>query len=712
MLCACSGEQFKFEEAAPQSPQSLATRDFSASGLSSRTGTATGDWESKFEDAQVDEAESTLKEALSLNYEEARALLGRLEYQRGNFDAALQVFQGIDIKTLTSRMTKAITERTRPRKSRSKNENLLAGVMSLHSVSLLLEAILLKAKSLEELGQVKEAARECKIILDIVEAALPNGMAGGIGDDCKLQEMFHKALELLPKLWVRAGFLDEAITAYRRALVKPWNLNPQRLASVQKDLAATLLYGGVEASLPPHLQVWGPKSARCNTEEAMLLLFVLMLKVLYREIEWDPEIMDHLAFVLSMSGQFETLAQHVEQALPGTYNRAERWFLLALCYSAAGQNETASNLLKKVSGCSEAKHKSHMPSFLLGAKLCSQDPKHSCEGINFALRVIDLSSYQNQHFMAEAHKFLGVCYGNAARISISDSERVFFHKESLNSLNQAAESGKDDPDVMFSLGLENSIQRNLAAAFNNVMMYSHSVAGSSGKGWKLLALVVSAEQRFRDAETIVDLALDETGGIEQLELLRLKAVLQVVQEHPKQAIETYRILLALVQKQRELLTKNMDSEVLSRGISEREAWLDLAKIYSDLESLQDAEICIDKARSIGFYSPRGWHTTGKLFEAQTVYKEALVAFSISLSIEPDYVPSIVSTAEVLMKMGGQSLPIARSLLMNALRLEPTNHDAWLNLGLVCKMEGSIKQAADFFQAAHELKLSAPVQSFV
>lgn len=68
MLCACSGEQFKFEEPAPQSPESLATRDFSASGLSSsRTGT--GDWESKLDDAQVDEVESTLKEALSLNYE-------------------------------------------------------------------------------------------------------------------------------------------------------------------------------------------------------------------------------------------------------------------------------------------------------------------------------------------------------------------------------------------------------------------------------------------------------------------------------------------------------------------------------------------------------------------------------------------------------------------------------------------------------------------
>lgn len=81
-------------------------------------------------------------------------MLGRLEYQRGNFDAALQVFQGIDIRSLTPRMVKAITEKIREYKPRPKCDNAPpSGVMSMHSVSLLLEAILLKAKSLEELGK-------------------------------------------------------------------------------------------------------------------------------------------------------------------------------------------------------------------------------------------------------------------------------------------------------------------------------------------------------------------------------------------------------------------------------------------------------------------------------------------------------------------------------------------------------------------------------
>lgn len=75
MLCACSGEQYRFEEERPPSPpESLATRDFSTGGLSSRVGGlssgAGGDGDSKLDDTQVDDVvESTLRETLSLNYE-------------------------------------------------------------------------------------------------------------------------------------------------------------------------------------------------------------------------------------------------------------------------------------------------------------------------------------------------------------------------------------------------------------------------------------------------------------------------------------------------------------------------------------------------------------------------------------------------------------------------------------------------------------------
>ncbi|KAF7817437.1 protein NPGR1 [Senna tora] len=122
-----------------------------------------------------------------------------------------------------------------------------------------------------------------------------------------------------------------------------------------------------------------------------------------------------------------------------------------------------------------------------------------------------------------------------------------------------------------------------------------------------------------DAETIVDFSLNEAGRMDQLRLLRLKAVLQIAQQQPKQTMDIHR----------------------------------KSRLHSQ-------------------------H---------------------------------ISTAELLLKLGMQSLPIARSFLMNALRLEPTNYLAWFNLGLVSKFEGSLQQAADFFQAAYELKLSSPVQKF-
>ncbi|KAG8390964.1 hypothetical protein BUALT_Bualt01G0138200 [Buddleja alternifolia] len=694
MLCASDSIRRQSDDGKNLSSSCLRTQVFIGSCI------LTLSLKPKNYDAQVDEAESTLKEALSLNYEEARALLGRLEYQRGNFDAALQVFQGIDIRMLSPRMSKAIADTTRPRKLRSRRPGVLPGVMSLHSVSLLLEAILLKSKSLAQLGRVKEAAKECKVVLDTVESALPSGIHGEINEDSKLLEMFHRALELLPKLWIQSGSVDEAIAAYRRALVKPWKLDPQRLAKVQKDLAATLLYGGVETNIPYPL------------EESILLLFILMQKVLYGEIEWDQEIMDHLTFALTISGQFQYLANHVEQVLPGIYNRAERWYFLALCYTVAGEDQTAINLLKKVSGFSEAKNKPHLAAFLLGAKLCAQDPSKSSEGIKFARRVIDICIDQNEHILRQAHKFLGVCYGNAARMSVSDFERISLHRDSLDSLNFASLTDRGDLEINFHLGLENAIQRNLAPAFDETMVYSKMIGGSSARGWKLLALIASAEQRLKDAEAIIDLALDETGSLDQLELLRLKAVIQIAQEQPKQAIETYRILLAFVQGFSEHHKKNKD-EVLPERKLELESWLDLAKLYCDRKAYLDSDICINKAKATKFYSPRAWHATGRLFEAQAQYKEAIVAYSVSLSIEPDYVPSMVSTAQVLIKMTTRpSFPIAKSLLMSSLRLEPTNHDAWFNLGLIYKMEGSMQQAADSFQAAHELKLSAPVHSFL
>lgn len=54
----------------------------------------------------------------------------------------------------------------------------------------------------------------------------------------------------------------------------------------------------------------------------------------------------------------------------------------------------------------------------------------------------------------------------------------------------------------------------------------------------------------------------------------------------------------------------LNLQVLSVRRLEKEVWLDLARIYSDLESWPDAEICINKAKATKFITPRDWHTKG------------------------------------------------------------------------------------------------------
>lgn len=489
--------------------------------------------------------------------QEARALLGRLEFQKGNLDAALQVFRGIDIAGLKPKLTRAIVERSRRRRSRSKMEILHASVMSMHSVSLLLEAILLKSKALEGLGLIEggesfvspdvdfeelarvdgflrkfaEAAKECGIILDIAEAAFPDGMAEGLGEDCKLQEMLHQALLLLPDLWKVAGSHKEAVDSHRRVLSRAWNVPPQKLAAIQKCLAGLLLHGSAETT---------------DVEEALLLLFILSRNMAEERIIFDPEVVDHLSFALSICGLPGNLAEHIERAPPGGYGRRERWYLLALCYTAAGHDEAALNLLRKATGLSERRRPPHLPSLLLAAKLCGRRRELAGEGVSFSRRAVELAG-RREDLAGVAHHLLGISCGHSARSSSSDAERSSLYEQSQRALADAAAIHGDDPEVMLTLGWEFAVRRTPAAALVAAAKYLDSVAGSSVRGWELLGLAAASEGNLADAKGIVDLALEETGEGDQLVLLRLKGLLHSLQGEAGQAIETYRLLLAAIQ---------------------------------------------------------------------------------------------------------------------------------------------------------------------
>jgi tetratricopeptide (TPR) repeat protein len=242
------------------------------------------------------------------------------------------------------------------------------------------------------------------------------------------------------------------------------------------------------------------------------------------------------------------LAKELEEIMPGVFHRVDRWNTLALCYSAVGQNKAALNLLRK------SLHKHEQPddliALLLAAKICSEDCHLAAEGVGYAQRAITNAQGRNEHLKGVAIRMLGLCSGKQATTSPSDFERSRLQSEALKLLDAAISLEKNNPDLLFELGMLYAEQRNLNTALRYAKRFIDATGGSLLKGWRLLAQILSAQQRFSEAEVVIDAALDETAKWEQGPLLRLKAKLKTSQSLPMDAIETYRYLLALVQAQR------------------------------------------------------------------------------------------------------------------------------------------------------------------
>jgi tetratricopeptide (TPR) repeat protein len=96
------------------------------------------------------------------------------------------------------------------------------------------------------------------------------------------------------------------------------------------------------------------------------------------------------------------------------------------------------------------------------------------------------------------------------------------------------------------------MQRKLNAAIESATECLELVTGSSVSTWKLLILVLSAQQNLQEAEALADLALDEAEEEEQMGILRLKAQIQASRGQFKSAVESLRSLLAIIQAKKEV----------------------------------------------------------------------------------------------------------------------------------------------------------------
>lgn len=100
-----------------------------------------------------------------------------------------------------------------------------------------------------------------------------------------------------------------------------------------------------------------------------------------------------------------------------------------------------------------------------------------------------------------------------------------------------------------------------------------------------------------------------------------------------------------------------------------------------------------------------------MFEGSGQTQEALGSYVGAILVDPTYVPCKILIGSLMSKMGSEALPVARSLLSDALRIDPTSRKAWYYLGMVHRDDGRIADAIDCFQAASLLEESDPIESF-
>ncbi|GAB2233631.1 hypothetical protein Droror1_Dr00002858 [Drosera rotundifolia] len=555
-----------------------------------------------------------------------------------------------------------------------------------------------------------EAARECKNVLDAVESNFQDGIPEELVDN-RLQEFISEAVELLPEIWKQAGFSHEVIPAYRRALLGQWSLSIECCSRVEKKFAVFLLYSGIEA-LAPSLTVQTESSYTPgnNLEEAILLLMILLRKCCLGKVKWDLSILERLTFALSLCSETTVLARQFEEILPGVFNHVDRWNTLALCHAAAGEDKDALNLLRK------SLHKYERPDelmpLLLAAKICSRDPSNAAEGMRYAERAVTVAHSRDEHMKSIGLHMMGRCLRKQAKMSFSDSERSHLQSEALKLLERSFVICRNNTDLIFELGVLNAELRNLDAALHYAKQFIVPTGGSMLEGWKLLALVLSAQQRFSEALVVIDAALDETAKWDQGPLLRMKAKLKMVQSLPRDANEAYRHLLALVQAQKRYgLPQKGFHLSKDDSVSEFDVWHSLATMYSVLSRWKDAEICLKKARMLKQYSADVLQTKGMLYESQGLLKEALASYVDAVSLDPDNISSKLCLSALLSKMGSKTLPVAIGLLSDALRIEATNHKAWYCLGMIHRSSGRYVDAMECFQAAVMLKDFDPVERF-
>jgi len=139
-------------------------------------------------------------------------------------------------------------------------------------------------------------------------------------------------------------------------------------------------------------------------------------------------------------------------------------------------------------------------------------------------------------------------------------------------------------------------------------------------------------------------------------------------------------------------------------------WLLTGELYLRLGQVEAAELCASEARQVFPLSYLILYLKGAIHQHREEWEDAKSCYQNSLSIYPRHLASQQALGVLHLKLGSPRL--AELTLRSAIRLDPTSHLSWYNLGLVMEtIEGGEEIAANCFATAQSLESSSPILPF-
>ncbi|XP_070577120.1 tetratricopeptide repeat protein 7B-like isoform X2 [Ptychodera flava] len=778
---------------------------------------------SKIAKKELESAKKHLQQALKgeSKYgwaQEARLLLGKLYYAMGDYEECLTYYgkAGLDdltVESMSNRMLRMIAEafavkgmalEKTPSKTSSKIKlaQMEEQIISCYEKSGDIALLYLQECEKGRTSTVSTSSGGSGY------AALPNTYVGPI---------LETAIQRAPILHIQMGDMDRGINRFRLVLRAVESRATQNMRMIlARELAEVLLRGVCESTYNPPpppstiadksaslsrpsaggvigtaIKVAGMKSANLalrpkqyfgehlfvpkeETEETLLLLLIsesLATKeaILSRSEEHTQSrihtlqnacaVYDLLTIALVRRAQYEMLAETFDRSMRFSFEEFHLWMQFALSLISAGKYERALLVLTE---CNRLDPDNALVA-LHAAKLCFNNLQKFDEGIEWARKVTELGD--ENPFAHKGYQALGIGYSLRSNEATLQSERQEFQKAALSAFSKAHELDENNHEHLFYIGLQLALTRQVSEAISYVKQ-ALKLRGDHLESLHLLALLLSAQKKYKESLSVLEIALSEYP--DNLSLLFTKVKLDELVHDADEALGTCKRMLELWRTVHETMLSNESSRgtgLLERVTSDKRSlaqmhlvdfndrdsgslhnslaaskveqalsevassinsyvprqgpqqawlmqaqiWLAIAEIYLSMDKPGEASACVHEASSIFPLSHHVMYLRGLIHEHKHEFVEAKKHYDNAIAINPSHMKSLQHLGMVLHYLGNTVL--AEKVLRDAVNTDPTSHQAWKNLGTVLEHQGEFDGASQCLLTAVELESSSPIIPF-